>query len=411
MSHRWRALVVVALVGASAAACSDDGPGAGEARLQVDGRALVERADGERETIDDTTDIGRGDRVVMEDGTATMRLEGGTTFELREGLAPAADTTVVMDELPELEAGELLVSTPDAARLEADGTDVVVHEGAARVTRAFGMSASAYDADLELDSAGVETEVPALRQVAVPDLGRPRPPRPVGYDEDDPWDLRFLGAAMAFEDDLQDLAADLTDRLPSNEGRTPGFFKLVLPGLQDESTFTQDLLDRTDPKRARDQGDTLIGAAITERGRRGSFDDRWNDVFSFRDEGAAWGIVALDQAVQSAPVFNDVELAFNSSVEELAQAPVVDEPTGGGQAPSGTDTGGGTQTPRSDGGGTDQGTTGGDGGTDGGSSPGTTVPPPLTPPPPPPPEPPAELDPVVEPVADLVDDLLGGLLG
>ena len=175
MTGRWRVLVLVALLGAPLAACSDDGPGEGEARLEVNGQATVERADGDRETVDDSTDLGRGDRVSVIEGVAVMRLHGGATFELRRPRREAADTTVVMGSPPVLEAGDLLVTTPDSTTVEADGTEVQVSEGAARVTRAFGMSASAYDADLELDSAGVPAEVPALRQMVVPDLGRPRP--------------------------------------------------------------------------------------------------------------------------------------------------------------------------------------------------------------------------------------------
>jgi hypothetical protein len=407
VTRRWPAMVLVALIGASVAACSDDGPGEGEARLEVDGEAQVDRANGDRETIDDSTDLGRGDRVAMMQGVAVMRLRGGTTFELREGLDEAAGTTVLMGSPPVLEAGDLLVTTPESTHLEADGTDVVVRDGAARVTRAFGMSASAYDAELELDSAGVASEVPALRQVAVPDLGRPRPPRPVDYQDEDPWDVRYLGAAMAFGNDLQRLAHQFTGLLPRNEGRTPGFFKLILPGLEDEADFTQQLLDDVDPDRDTDQGETLIGAAISDLGERGSFVDRWDDVFEFRGEGAAWGIVALDQAVKRDPLFGSVEQAFNASVDEIAQAPAQDEPSPG-EEPSGTGNGANDPDGGGDvgtGGGTDSG--GGSGGTTPPTTP-TTLPPPL--PPPPESEPPAELDPIVEPVADLVDDLLGGLL-
>jgi hypothetical protein len=285
---------------------------------------------------------------------------------------------------------------------------VEVREGAARLTRAFGMSVSAYDADLTLDSAGVERDVRALRQVAVPDVGRPRAPRPVDYEPDDEWDRRYLKEAMDLGADLQTVADGLTGALPDNEGRTPGFFKLVLPGLEDEGSFTAALLAAVGADAARDQGDTLIGAAISDLGDRGSFEDRWRQVFEFRDEGAAWGIVALDQAVQRGPLIGSVQEAFNASFEELAQAPT-SEPSGGGE-PSSTDTGasGTPSAPGGGGGGTD--------GTDGGTTPPTTpvtpppvVPPPLTPPPDS--ETPTVLDPIVEPVTELVDDLLGGLLG
>ena len=71
MSRRWRALVLVALLGAPVAACSDDGPGEGEARLEVDGQATVERADGDRETVDDSTDL--GERRPGDDATRASR--------------------------------------------------------------------------------------------------------------------------------------------------------------------------------------------------------------------------------------------------------------------------------------------------------------------------------------------------
>jgi hypothetical protein len=410
VTRRWCAIGLIALVGGSLAACSDDGPGEGEARLEVDGEALVERAGGDRETVDDSTDLGEGDRVSMSTGQAVMRLAGGTTFELREGLGDADGTTLLMADRPVLEAGDLLVTTPGSVPLEADGTEVVVREGAARLTRAFGMSASAYDADVELDSAGVALDVPALRQAAVPDLGRPRPARPVDYDESDPWDRRYLGAAMSFDDELERLADDLTSRLPEGEGRTIGFLRLVLPGLEDEAglddaDISQSLVDRR-------PGDNVIGAAITDLGERGSFEERWADVFGFRDEGAAWGIVALDQAVRSEPVLGTVEQAFDTSFDEVVAPPTTTPTT--------------PTTPVEPGGGGDRGATGGstdggdggdDGGTDGGTPPPTepTTPtiPPIVPPPllPTPEEPVPELAPVVEPVVDLVADLLGGLLG
>jgi len=392
--------LVVALALAAPTACSNDGPDAGEARLEVDGEALVERAGGDRDTIDGTTNLHRGDRVSVHDGSAVMRLAGGTVLELREGFDEAADTALVMGDRPELEAGELLITTPEAVDLEADGTEVHVADGAARLTRAFGMSVAAYDAEIVLDSAGVPAEVPALRQMVVPDLGRPpQSPRPITYDDADTWDRRFLGAAMALGGRLEDFADGLTSNLPEGEGRTPGFFRLVLPGLDDEGAFDAELLaDRLD----REPGDTLIGAAISDLGERGAFADRWSAVFSFRDAGAAWGIVALDQAVRSGPLIGSVEDALNTSFAESAFAP-----------PPATSTPGPSATPPA--------TPAGPGGADVPISPGSpgggpstsppTAPPPTTPPITPPVTPPPALEPVVNPGSDLLDGLVGGLLG
>jgi hypothetical protein len=406
MSRRATALAVALLVLAPAA-CSDDGPKAGEARLEVDGEAIVDRVGGDRETVDGGTNLRSGDRVSVRDGVARMRLSGGSELELREGLGDADDTRVLMAERPVLEAGELLVTTSDAVDLEADGTEVRVTEGAARLTRAFGMSVGAYDADVALDSAGVPAEVPALRQMVVPDLGRPpRSPRPIAYNEDDSWDRRFLGAAIAVGDQLEGMAQGLMNGLPAGEGRTPGFFKLVLPGLDDETDFTAEFLG---PFIDRQPGQILIGAAIADLGERGDFTSRWDDVFEFRDAGADWGIVALDQAVRSEPLVGSVEDALDASFVEAAFVPP------GSTTPGATPTEPvGTPDDPSESGGTDGGPT-------------TTAPPSTQPPPPtstpttpvlPPvlpdlpdvPDPP-ELEPVVEPVTDLLDDLLGGLLG
>lgn len=415
MSRRLAALLLAAVLGAPLAACSDDGPGEGEARLEVKGHATVTRANGDREDVDGETDLSPGDRVEVTDGTAMMQLAGGTRFELRSGLNLDDDrdldtdsTTVLMADRPVLEAGDLLVTTPGTAKLEADGTEVDVVDGSARVSRAFGMSVSAYEGNVLLDSAGATTEVSALRRLAVPDLGRlPSAPRPVGFEDEDPWDRRFLGAAIRVGEDLHRLADDLfTNVLPTGSGRTPGFFELVLPDLQSEQEFPSVFAaDRQERDEERDPRDTFIGAAITVEGDRGGFSERWQDVFEFRDQGAEWGIVVLDQAVEPDPLLGTIEEAFNTQFEEVVQAPVAVPPDTGGSD-----------------GGTD-GTTGGDGGTDGsdgsdggdGGSPPTTEPPsppPTVPPliPPPEEEPPDELEPVIEPVVDVVEDLLGGLL-
>ena len=405
MTRRQGALLLAVLLGAPLASCSeDDGPGEGEARLHVNGAATVERADGDVEEVDGSTDLARGDRVEVTAGVAVMQLRGGTRFELRQGLGRADDTAVLMAERPVLEAGDLLVTTSGTARLEADGTEVDVVDGAARVTRAFGMSVSAYDADVSLDSAGATADVPALRRMTVPDLGQlPGAPRPVSYDEEDPdpWDRRHLGGAIDVGNRLESLARDLfTNVLPAGSGRTVGFFRQVLPALEDEEALDDVLGTVTDPS------ETFIGAAITAEGRRGGFTDRWKSVFRFRDDGADWGIVALDQAVNPGPLVGSVEEAFNSSFDQVAQG-VDSPPPGSGGTDGGTD---GTDGGGTDGGGTDVGTDGSPPPTEPPSPPPTN--PPVTPPvdPPEPPEPPDELDPVIDPVVDLVDDLLGGLL-
>jgi hypothetical protein len=386
-------LAVAALV---PTACSDGGPGEGEARLEVDGRAIVERHGGDKDVVDDATDLHKGDRVEITEGVARMELRRGTRMELRAGLGDAANSQLVMGTTPELEAGELLVEAPDASRVSAAGSTLAIEEGSARVTRALGVGVAVYDAVVEIDSAGVERSVPALRQMQVPALGRPPlKPRPLVYDAADPWDRRFLGSAMALGDRLTAMARGYTDNLAPGEGRTPGFFRLVLPGLDDETDFGADL---DDVERA--PGETLVGAAISDLGRRGSFRDRWASVFGFHDEGAAWGLVALDQAVEGDPLLGTVEQALSASPLGFAASPVATV-----TAPAVTAPGSGPPSPGSSGPTPTTPTTAP-------TSPSTAPPSqppalPLLPEPPPTPV----LESVVDPVTEVVTGLLGGLLG
>jgi hypothetical protein len=403
LRRAWVAALVLAVL--VPAGCSDDGPGEGEARLEVDGEAVVERADGTQERVeDDDTDLGPGDRVELVDGVGSLALADGVRFELRSGLdgGDTAPSRVEMAEVPVLEAGDLLVSAPEDTAVEAAGTVIQVSGGSAKVSRDLGAGVAVYDAQVVLDSAGQEVVVPALRQVQVPSLGRAQPERPFRYEPADPWDRRFLGDAIELGDRITELASAYTSTLQPGEGRTPGFFRLVLPGLEDEPVL--DELMRKDPDRA--PGDRLIGAAITDLGDEGDFADRWESVFGFRDEGAHWGLVALDQAVERTPLMGAITEAANASPLAFA------EPGDGGTTPT-TTGGAGTDAPADP----PPGSSGGSGGPGGGSGSPTTSPPPPPPPPPtttpPPPETPLDpvLDPVVEPVTEIVGGVIDGLLG
>lgn len=397
MSRIGRALLASVLA-LAAASCADDRPAPGEARLEVDGTAVVERVDGDRETVTGGTDLRAGDQVELREGIGRLELADGSVLELREGVDDRADSVVVMGRTPVLAAGDLLVSAESSTRLEADGTVVQVTDGSAKLRRDIGMSVASYDAVVALDSAGVDRSIEPLRRMVVPDLGRPpQHPRPVRYDEADTWDRRYLGAAHALGERLQRMADGLTGSLADGEGRTPGFFRSVLPGLDGEPSFGASLLA---PRLDEPPGDTLVGAAIVDLGERGDFLDRWRAVFEFHDDGAEWGIVALDQAVRSEPLLGEIELALDSAFEDVAFGP----PDG---APGGPPTPGDPVPP---------------GGADpnepapptSGPTPPTTAPTGPSNPPPVAPEPPP-LDPVVAPVTDLVDEavdtLLGGLLG
>lgn len=349
---------VVALV-----ACGDGGqPAEDEARLRVSGSATVDFAAGGTETVDGDVTLAFGDIVTVDGGTATLELAGGQTYELRADPTP---TTLEVGAPPTLTDGDVLVTDGFPAQVRHASTTVSAL-GAMKLDASVPEVVS-YTGRARIDGAGSLDEVLGLRQVV---LTSSATPEAIEYDGADPWDRRYLADAIAFGDRLEALArgytADLGARTPS-----VNFYEAVLPALAEEREFGADLLDD------RAAGETIVGAAIVVQGRDGTFRDRWEAVFGFRDQGAAWGLVALDQGVSSAPLLDTVELAVG--------------------APRPTTTTTSTTTTSTT---TDPPDT-------------TTTEPPQGPtttePPEPPPSPPTTglLDPVLDPVGAILDELLG----
>jgi len=389
--HRLTFFLVAAVALGPISACSDDEPKKGEADFEVDGSAVIERQAGEREEIDDRTDVRVGDELTIAEGTGTLTLPGGVTYELRAGLGDSEASKLLMGPVPELLAGDVLVLAPDGTQLEAGGTTVQIDGGAAQVSKPAGaeVAVAAYNTGVHIDSAGQQREFKALREMQVPAVGLPPDAaRPLVYDGADPWDRRFLGEAIDLGARLEALAAGYTQNLSRGQGSTVEFFEQVLPGLADEPDFTAELLDRD-----RDAGETLVGAAIAELGRRGTFAQRWEAVFAFRGDGAAWGLVALDQGVDSLPLLGAVTEAVDSS-------PLAIGPT----RPSRPATGSSTTTPTtvapSDGPGPTTTTTRPPAPPPAGEDDGGLLGPLLSP-----------LNPVVQPIAEVLGSLLSGLLG
>jgi hypothetical protein len=237
-----------------------------------------------------------GDTLVVDEGTATMELAAGQVYELRAG---DVDSVVLVGSPPTLLAGDALVADGFPAAITYETTTLSA-QGALKV-RAGVPSASAYAGRARISGAGDLAEVVGLRQVV---LTPSAAPEPLVYDASDPWDRRFLGEAMAFGQRLEALARGFTGDLPPGGGRSASFFESVIPALADEREFSADLLGERPP------GENLVGASIAVQGRNGTFRERWEAIFAFRDAGAAWGLVALDQGVSSAPVIETIELAI-----------------------------------------------------------------------------------------------------
>ncbi|HEX2040459.1 MAG TPA: hypothetical protein VHF47_12090 [Acidimicrobiales bacterium] len=401
---RVLALAVVCAVLVLGAGCSRDRLQPGEARLTFSGEVLLGERGKALKPVTEARRIHFGDRVKVVRGTAQIVTADGPVYELRESDFRLASS-------PTLSSGEVLVrSVPSRVRLQAAGSEVLVR-GVARVERSLAVSTAVYQGSVVLESGGREFTVAALRQAAVPAIGvLPTAAAPVAYDADDEWDRRFLGAAMAFGRELEARSRAFGPNVVGDEGRTPGFYRVLLPELEREGAFDGALLTPGRPA-----GETLVGATLAVSSRKASFAERWRSVFGFRDEGAAWGLVALDQGVSSAPepVLDRLDAAIGRAPLRFSSSTAVALGPQGPAVPTSTGTGSGSGT-----GSTGTGSTGsGAGGGSGGGSPTTTstTQPPTTTPTTQPPrvvEPPdlGPGEPVTQPILDPVIDTLDGLL-
>lgn len=321
----------------------------GEVELAMDGGEF-------RPVAEPASTLRAGDVVRVTAGEATIGLGDQRRIELREGTAVrVAPPDSASTALAELLRGSLLVEAPDSAALVSAGGTTVSVSGSVRLTRGLSLVVGTYAGRAGVESAGREVVVPDLRQVSVAAAGLvPAQPSPIRFEEGDPWDERFLGEGIALGEELLRSSLELTSRLGPGEGRTPGFFRLLVPALEDEPEFGADLLEAD-----RAPGETLVGAAIAVESQRGSFAERWAAVFRLHDEGAPWGIVALDQRVARASLVGRVDAALGRAAGLASGAGPPDEEGGG--VPGGT---GGGSPPPAPGGGAD------DGGADGGATDG-----------------------------------------
>lgn len=330
MNHRaaLAAVIVVVLVaGVVAVLVRDDdtAPGPEQARLRVEGVASVTASDGTTRPVTDATEVvDFGDRLVMEAGTAVLELAGGATYELRhrDGVGSALEVGAT----PRVTAGDVLVVDGFPAPVVVD-TATLTAQGALRVD-AEELSASAYAGRARVTGVGDVGELLGLRRLV---LVAGAAPEPVAFDGSDEWDRRYLGEAIAFGTRLEALARGYTNDLAPGAGRSVSFFQSVLPALADERELSDDLIDPSRPP-----GETLVGAAIVVQGRRATFRERWEAVFAFRAAGAAWGLVALDQGVSSAPVLDTIELAIDASGGTVASSPTTTSPRPRPTAPTTT---------------------------------------------------------------------------
>ena len=320
MMRRPTTAVVATLIGLGLAltGCSKSTPPAA-GRLTVEGQAEILHPGEDRREVTGSRNLQAGDRVRIRQGTAVIQLRDDRRFEMRQGsdleLLPREDGSGIQ---PTLVGGDLLVVS-DARPLVVgvtSGARIAVH-GDARISRGVSLLVATYEGTAELSAGGSTLTVPALRQAALPATGEfPGQVSPLEYASTDGWDQRYLSDAMDLSNQLKGRSDGFTSQLGPNEGRSVNYFRELVPRLAAEPAFTAALVN---PRRA--PGETLVGAAIVLEGSRGTFAERWGAVFTFRDQGAEWGLVAMDQGVERAPLLTAIEAAISRGPTQFAVGP------------------------------------------------------------------------------------------
>ena len=318
------AVVATVTLAVVLAGCSSDSAPPVAGRLVVDGQAEVLHPGEDRREVSGSRNLEAGDRVRVRQGTAVIQLRDDRRFELRQGsdleLLPREATN---DILPTLVAGDLLIVS-DARRMVvgANGAEIAV-QGDARVSRGVSLLVATYEGTSQLSAGASTITVPALRQASLPPTGTfPTAVSPLEYSSSDGWDQRYLSDVMDLSNQLKGRSDGFTSQLGPTEGRSVGYFRELFPRLAAEPAFAASLLN---PSRA--PGDTLVGASITLEGTRGSFAERWAAVFAFRDQGAEWGLVAMDQGVARVPLLNAIDAAISRGPTQFAVGPPSRPPT------------------------------------------------------------------------------------
>jgi hypothetical protein len=275
-----------------------NGPGAGEAIVQVDGTARLVRADGSAATVTGSVRLEPKDRIALRTGTATFELARGVRYEGRGRFGREAGTELEMGLVPTLEAGPLLVTAgAGATRLRSSSAAARIDAGAiVRLERSYALRLSTYQGRAVVDSAGAERGVPALHSVDAVGDGELSGLAPLRYDAGDRWDRRYLANAIYLDGQL----APLRRGIEAANLAPAALVEAVRSKVADRPSMAS--LGRMVAGRTVD-ADLAIGVAAVGSSRgSGDFAGRFDRAFRFHDDGAPWGLVAVGLGADPAQV-------------------------------------------------------------------------------------------------------------
>lgn len=337
----------------------------------LEGEAQLIR-DGQRTAVSSEVDVATGDRILLSDGIAELRLLEGRLFEIEDAEVEITGNSEVM-----LSSGKLLADLSAAGRVDFEDAVAFADKGSFRVDRGLGTRVGVYSDDVSVAGDGVDLDLPRYREAVVAGGVIPTAPSPLRISSSDRWDRRFLEEALELDARLTNFGRGLEAQLGSLAGLS--FFQQVAPGGLGVGFLEPFLSSR--------RSDLLIGLMIAlEAGGPGDLPGTFARIYDLWSRGASWGLIAVEFGAGANGLFSLLlDAIAGAGVSIITAAPPPSGEEGPQPAP--------TRSP-------------GDGGPNGGGQP-----------PPPSPGPTESPDPVesvvqdVEDTAEEVECTLQGLLG
>jgi hypothetical protein len=245
----------------------------------LEGEAQLIR-DGRRTSVTSEVDVATGDRILLAQGIAELRLIEGRLFEIEDAEVEITGNSEVM-----LSSGRLLADLSAAGRVDFEDAAAFADKGRFRVDRGLGTRVGVYSEGASVTGDGVELDLPLYREAVVAGGVIPAAPSPLQISSSDRWDRRFLEDALELDARLINFGRGLEAQLGALAGLP--FFRQVLPG---------DLgIGFLEPFLGSRRSDLLIGLMIAlEAGGPGDLPESFSRIFDLWSRGASWGLIAVE---------------------------------------------------------------------------------------------------------------------
>jgi hypothetical protein len=249
-----------------------------------------------------------GDTLTVERGVAGLRTTLGTIY------ATAGSLVAVTSGAPRITRGDALVNGKDMVVGMRAGAATI--NGIARVRQGLTLEVDVYRGGAVVRTATETLGIPRLRRAVVSGNGATLVTiAPLVINAADKWDRKFLGTAIELDAALNARSRGLTAQVGGDGGAVIDKV-IAATGFQGLTAL------RDEPA-----GEFVVAAELASAEHLGS--EAVKAALKLREEGASWGLIALEQGLHTLPATLDGidNVVVPVSAGSVAQVPTVDAPT------------------------------------------------------------------------------------